>query len=67
LSLSHTVRGASAKATTRSFTLLRGFVPTENAFRADLFAAAFGFFADFELFAALRFVAMVSISSRKAR
>jgi hypothetical protein len=67
LSLSHTISGASASAATRSFTVLRAFVPTENALRADLFAAAFGFFADFELFAALRFVAMVSISSRKAR
>jgi hypothetical protein len=53
-------------ATTRSFTVLRGFVPTDNAVRADLFAA-FGFFAAFEPFAALRFVAMVAISSCKAR
>jgi hypothetical protein len=47
--------------------LLRALVPTANAVRADLFAAAFGFFADFERFAVLRFVAMVAISSCKAR
>jgi hypothetical protein len=47
--------------------VFRAFVAIDIAFRADIFAAVFGFFADFGLFAALRFVAMASISSCEAR
>jgi hypothetical protein len=42
-------------------------VATAIAARVDLIAPLFGFRADFEVFAAFFFLAMVTISSRKAR
>jgi hypothetical protein len=54
-------------AATRSSTGLRALVATANALRADLFAGLFDFRAGFELFAAFRLVAMIAISSCRAR
>jgi hypothetical protein len=53
-------------AAIRCLTVLRALVATDIALRSDLIVAAF-FFADFAFFAALRFVAIVSISSCTAR
>jgi hypothetical protein len=54
-------------AAIRCLTGFRILVAIAIALRNDLFAAAFRFFADFAFLAVLRFVAMVPISSCKAR
>jgi hypothetical protein len=55
LSLSQTAKGAFARAATLSLTLLRAFVATFNALRADLVAELLGFRVAVERFAVLRF------------
>jgi hypothetical protein len=49
-------------AATLCLTVLRALVAIDNAPLADLFAELFVFRADFELFAALRFLVMIPVS-----
>jgi hypothetical protein len=67
LSFSVAARGASAKAAARSLAGFRALVAIDIVARADRLVAPADFFVDFDLFAALRFVAMVPASSRQAR